>query len=1223
LSTKTRKKKPLNLRRVKNVVLSLLGLIVIFMAIGFTVARIAIKSVPDYTIDLQNLITQQTGFKVSIGVLDAEISWLVPQLNLANVNVFDQKNEQHLAHLDEIRFKLDWFETLRTQSLVIGGIGLSGLNADIVINKKKQLLFQGFVLDNDIETTLSVENTQKINREFIISDNLKYLINNLDFEIENSRIQFVDQRRSQQLKRFNDFNLRLINNGDQHAFEIKAELPESYGRFIHLVTQVNGDLFDYENLRGEAQLSVEDVNASTWLDDYWGYLGIAANAIVNADIRIAWTALEITDVYSRFNLKNVAIHYLDADVNSWQIDRLNGEMWWQKNKQGWTVDARNLESVRDGMTWPKPSAFKLSFDELKNEFNVQSDFLRIEGVTYLIDMLANAYDAENVWVKLLDQYMPSGDVKYLQLKMSLDDPESLSLQANFDRLSFTLPEMEPRRIDNLRGYLTYKNASARLQLDSVNSQLHFSTLFRDAITIDSLQGAIDIHRNNTGWVISTNQLVIDTPHIKTASRLRVTVSENEPVFMDLTSRFKEGDARYLSNYLPAGIMGKDTLQWLDNAIKQGDITSGGYQFYGKLRDMPFRHATGISLALLDVENVSLNYQKNWPIIQNIDAHLRFENESMLIAASHGLIFDSKIKQARAYIDSFYSPVLDISGQLDAELADIRSYLVNSSLRQHISGYIDNIELTGKGKLDLNLQIPLDNADNIEWGGHLAMQEGGISLRQENYQFTAVTGNLRFSDNYFESENLSARLGGKPLDIKVSTNNQGEDKSYHIKLKGYMGINQLLAPVPSVHAYLAGGSVWDIDINLLTTRIHQQTLVNIKAISQLDGVTSKLPGSLAKKTKQALPALMNINIQPDNHLQFDLQLADDKKILINELNDYWAVDVTAPDIKGRVIVNKQLSPTTPIEADLDYLNLDALLGDAQASEANQTSAAELSSRLPGDIPSLNIKIKNLLWNQLSFNTVDFNSLQNDRGMTINKLDMQSENFDIAANGIWNAGWNQQHTSNFKLDVKIHNLGNMLKQLDITEDIRNTHGIAKLDIRWSDKPDNFSLDNLYGSGRLALSDGVLTKVNAGAGRMLGLFNLKTLFSLDFANQIADGFAFDQAGGSFSISRGNVYSDDLSIESKVADIFLQGRVDLQNQTVDQNIRVRPHVGSTVAFGTTVVAGPAVGGLVYLFQKVFGPDRLSEYEYTVKGSLQDPVVKLLSVPAKENSASETESDF
>lgn len=40
---------------------------------------------------------------------------------------------------------------------------------------------------------------------------------------------------------------------------------------MHLVTQVSGDLFDYENLHGKAELSVEDINAATWLDDYWGF----------------------------------------------------------------------------------------------------------------------------------------------------------------------------------------------------------------------------------------------------------------------------------------------------------------------------------------------------------------------------------------------------------------------------------------------------------------------------------------------------------------------------------------------------------------------------------------------------------------------------------------------------------------------------------------------------------------------------------------------------------------------------------------------------------------------------------------------------------------------------------------------------------------------------------------------------------------------------------------
>jgi len=142
------------------------------------------------------------------------------------------------------------------------------------------------------------------------------------------------------------------------------------------------------------------------------------------------------------------------------------------------------------------------------------------------------------------------------------------------------------------------------------------------------------------------------------------------------------------------------------------------------------------------------------------------------------------------------------------------------------------------------------------------------------------------------------------------------------------------------------------------------------------------------------------------------------------------------------------------------------------------------------------------------------------------------------------------------------------------------------------------------------------------MLGLFNLKTLFLFDFASQVSKCFSFDKLKGAFTFKNGSVYTDNLSIESKAADVYMKGRLGLRDQTVKQLVKVRPHVGSTVTFGTTVVAGPAIGGLVYLFQKVFNPDALTEYEYSVNGDINDPVVTLLSAPKPKDSP-ESEDEF
>lgn len=522
-----------------------------------------------------------------------------------------------------------------------------------------------------------------------------------------------------------------------------------------------------------------------------------------------------------------------------------------------------------------------------------------------------------------------------------------------------------------------------------------------------------------------------------------------------------------------------------------------------------------------------------------------------------------------------------------------------------------------------MRIPLKGKQPVSWSGVLKPVQAKLTLQRENYQFDRLNGELQFANGLFEADGLRARLGEHDLTIDVKPTH-AETKQHHINIDGLIDIKQFLSPLPLVHDYLSGAAHWQVDIDLSPTPGLRQPVLNLHASSQLDSVLSSLPGPLAKTSANTLPAELKLRVMSDQKMQLELQLADDRELQLNELNDYWSLDIAAPSIKGRAIISKQStlahSLARPLDINLQYLDLRQFIetglavnepvATAQKQSVGNSASQKLHNIKPGDIPSVNLNIGQLLWDDYVFRDVLLSSTQTKNAMMIKALRLSTDDYDLSSEGSWQSSWSQQHMTHLKTHIQLHDLGRALKTMDITDDIENTRGVVDLDLRWNDKPYAFSWDKLNGSGRLALEDGVLSKINAGPARMLGLFNLKTVLSLDFASQLTEGFSFDEAGGSFSISSGNIYSDNLTIESKVADILLRGRLDMQKKSVDQIIRVRPHVGSSVAFGTTVVAGPAAGGLVYLLQKMFTPDKFSEYEYSVTGSLQKPQVTLLSVP-------------
>ncbi len=1230
-SKKNKKKKVITLRRLKNAVLILVGLSVIFLAISFTLIRVAIKSIPDYSMAIQQAVSEQMDMTLEVGFMDAEIYWLVPRLNLFDVNIFDDDGRHHLVHLDEIDLSIDWAKSLRLMSPVVGEVSLSGLNIRVQINKKSQLVIQNHVIHEDIDATIKATQATNNQYEFKVSETLKENFNNINFKVIDSSLQFTDERISNDVKIFSNINLHLINSGDSHVFEVKASLPANYGRYAHFIIEVEGDLFDYSNLDGEVFLALENINAASWVDDYWSDINVAANADINGRFWMQWSGLDIIDVTSEIEVSNLALHYLDDDINTWSIDRIEAFVHWEKNADDWQLDIRDLVVEREGIDWLKPAAVMLEVLNSQQTIKLQADFLRIDGFVYLAGMLNSSKDIDAGWLKMLTQYKPSGALKNLDIELPLNAIEDIRINTEFSQLGFSLPEGEPSAVLNLEGAVTYMDNITWLTMDSKNTEIKFNKLFRNSIDLKKLKGVIQFSHENKLWKANSNSIVIITPHIETESRLSFHMLDNGRPFLDLTSEFKNAKYEGIKFYLPAGVMGADAVSWIDAALKSGRITDGAYQFYGYVGDAPFRGNEGVSLADFNVSDVDVQYLQNWPLVKNVSANLRFVNDTMFIKASKGILFDSKISETTVYIDNFISPTLDVKGKLDMQLQDVKKFVNGSSLRDAVTEYINNLTFSGKGKLSLELFLPLYGDFHTEVGGTLMFEDGSLGFEKEQYKFESINGEIRFAGDTLETFGLTAELAGNTagrlLNVNVKTINKKNERHYHVDLDGEISAGALLTPLPEVASYINGASNWDMDIDIINDKVNAKTRVEMKMQSALNGITSDLPGPLSKLAVGKDPITLDINIGSESNVNYRLVRQNKDWLELNRLENQTLITAESKNIKGSVDINTRENVDLPIQVNLDYLNLAGFFNigdnvtDNEDKKTHENIIAKTSSDFsPRDLPSFDFYVDKLMWKDAVYNDSSIKLQKSKIGSIIKSFRFNGDNHVITGKGSWLTGRGNNNITKLDVNVAVSDLGQVFKDMQITDRLSETAGTIDLHLNWQDAPYKFEWKKLQGDGELNLKDGVMKEMNAGAGRILGLFNFKTLLSLDFGNQVKEGFNFDKVKGSFTFSNENIYSDDFEIESKVATIFMKGKLSIANNSLDQVVTVRPHLGGTVTVGTAVVAGPAIGGLVYIFQKIFNTDRLSEYQYSMKGSIDDPDVKLLSVPVPDD---EEDSDF
>jgi uncharacterized protein YhdP len=136
-----------------------------------------------------------------------------------------------------------------------------------------------------------------------------------------------------------------------------------------------------------------------------------------------------------------------------------------------------------------------------------------------------------------------------------------------------------------------------------------------------------------------------------------------------------------------------------------------------------------------------------------------------------------------------------------------------------------------------------------------------------------------------------------------------------------------------------------------------------------------------------------------------------------------------------------------------------------------------------------------------------------------------------------------------------------------------------------------------------------VEAGAGRLLGLFSLAALprrLALDFRDTFKSGFQFDEINGDLTFHDGNAYTDNLTTKSPVAEITVKGRTGYIQQDFDQKVTVTPKVSGTLPVAGGLIFGLEVGAAIILLDKLFGDkiNKASSREYHVTGSWNDPVI-------------------
>jgi len=735
------------------------------------------------------------------------------------------------------------------------------------------------------------------------------------------------------------------------------------------------------------------------------------------------------------------------------------------------------------------------------------------------------------------------------------------------------------------------------------------SVFRNSLKIRHLEGELTAYKDKTDWSILSDKILVNTAHFSSQTKLSMVVDKQFNINSNMHSAFKNADLVNLKHYLPAPIMDDALVSWLDNSILQGHLSDGEFILHGDLSQFPFDNGEGVLEAVFNIKNGRLQYLKNWPQVNNISANFVVTQKGLQINTLQGQVGQAKIIDAHVSIDDFQQSLLTIQGDVEGTADDYIQFVTNSELNDSLA-YLTQFKLKGDASLKLKINVPLSNDDDVAVAGDLSFHGNELFIPSEKFTFKNIQGLLSFTESSVSSNDIKASLAGYPLQININDVYEGDDHYTQITSRFTSTAKSLLVTLPELQTYFSGEAFWDIDIKIPLSNSDEVVAVQVK--SNLKGVSSNLPAPFSKTSAAQTDFVFNLSLNNDNHLFLNANMSDDMKLSAQLVEGQWQTEITAKNIIGKASFANDFEEDTLAKINLKYLDL---------TPYTEGEDQDVNIR-PMDIPPLDVTIDKLKLKEMNFSELKLQTSRNKNGMYIQQLALKAKGVSARIKGSWMSSWRHKNRTQLNINLDFNNLGECLKDLKISQAILNGKGKAELDWQWEAEPYAFSWDLLAGKGTFNINDGRLNDVNAGAGRLLGVLNFKTLLSLDFGSQVSKGFPFDRAEGNMTFINGNAQVNSLKINSKVADIDIKGRVGLSAEDLDQVFTVKPGVGSSLTMIGAVAGGPVVAVWMHLFQKVFSVDEIAEYTYTVKGSWDDPQVKLISAPEQNNSIEEDLND-
>lgn len=266
----------------------------------------------------------------------------------------------------------------------------------------------------------------------------------------------------------------------------------------------------------------------------------------------------------------------------------------------------------------------------------------------------------------------------------------------------------------------------------------------------------------------------------------------------------------------------------------------------------------------------------------------------------------------------------------------------------------------------------------------------------------------------------------------------------------------------------------------------------------------------------------------------------------------------------------------------------------------------------NLPGMDIRVDDFSIGARAFGQLELEADNTGRRWNLRRIQIENPDGRLTGSGIWDAG---QDDTTLDFTLTTGNSGGLMERLGYPGILRG--GTARLTGRvdWRGAPTTLDTATLGGVLRLEAANGQFSRVEPGAGKLLGLLSLQSVtrrLALDFRDIFGEGFAYDSITARMNLAQGIMETDgDLVIKGPSGEVFMRGSVDMKRETQDLRVTVQPEMGGVTAVGVAIAVNPAIGAAAYIAQNLLkNPlNKAFRLQYQVTGKWENPEVKRLGI--------------